>query len=78
VLEDKGVLRSHMKVSSKQGDGETTSGTFAPTLNRSIALARVPAGVAINDRVEVDVRGRPLSARVVKYPFARNGKGCIE
>jgi aminomethyltransferase len=78
LLEDKGVLRSHMKVTSAQGEGETTSGSFAPTLGKSIALARVPAGVAIGDRVEVDIRGKRLAARVVKYPFVRNGKSCLE
>jgi aminomethyltransferase len=55
----------------------TTSGSFAPTLNRSIALARVPAGVPIGSRCLVDVRGKMLAARVVKTPFARNGKSCL-
>jgi len=78
VLEDKGVLRNHMKVFSPQGEGEITSGSFSPTLNQSIALARLPAGVAPGQRVEVDVRGKRLAARVVKYPFVRNGKSCLE
>jgi aminomethyltransferase len=77
LLDDKGVLRSHMKVYCAQGEGETTSGSFAPTLNKSIALARVPAGVAIGDLVAVDVRGKRLKAKVVKYPFVRNGKSCL-
>ena len=77
LLEDKGVLRSHMKVFCQQGEGETTSGSFSPTLNKSIALARLPAGVAVGDRVEVDIRGKRLAAKVVKYPFARNGKSCL-
>jgi aminomethyltransferase len=77
LLEDKGVLRSHMKVYSAAGEGETTSGSFAPTLNQSIALARIPAGVALGATVEVDVRGKRLKARVVKYPFVRNGKSCL-
>ena len=47
VLVDKGgVLRAHQVVRTAHGDGEITSGTFSPTLNRSIALARLPAGVA--------------------------------
>jgi aminomethyltransferase len=76
VLEDRGVLRSHQKVRvAGVGEGETTSGTFSPTLERSIAFARVPA--ATGERVEVDIRGKLLSARVVKYPFVRNGKACI-
>jgi len=78
VLEDKGVLRSHMKVYCGQGQGETTSGSFAPSLDKSIALARVPAGVVVGDRVEVEIRGKRLTAKVVKYPFVRNGKSCID
>jgi len=78
LLDDKGVLRSHMKVHCPQGEGETTSGSFAPTLNRSIALARVPAGVKTGDHVEVDIRGKRMTATVVKYPFARNGQSCLE
>ena len=78
LLEDKGVLRNHMKVYTQQGEGEIMSGSFSPTLNQSIALARVPVGVALGARVEVDVRGKRLVAKVVKYPFVRNGKSCLE
>jgi aminomethyltransferase len=46
VLEDKGVLRAHQKVFTAQGEGETTSGTFSPTLEKAIAMARLPLGVA--------------------------------
>lgn len=76
VLEDKGVLRAHQKVFVDGGEGETTSGTFSPTLGRAIALARIPAGNA--DRVDVDVRGRRLAARVVRPPFVRDGKALIQ
>jgi aminomethyltransferase len=78
VLVDKGgVLRAHQLVHSTHGDGEITSGTFSPTLNRSIALARLPADVAANDAVQVVVRDKELAARVVKPPFARNGKALV-
>jgi len=77
VLEDKGVLRGHQKVFCAAGEGEITSGSFSPTLDVSIALARVPAGVEVGSRCEVDVRGRRLSARVVRIPFVRNGKSCL-
>jgi aminomethyltransferase len=76
-LLDKGVLRAHQKVSTSHGDGEITSGTFSPTLGFSIALARLPAGVAVGDTVQVDLRGKPAAAQVVKYPFVRNGKALI-
>lgn len=74
VLLDKGVLRGHQKVFSAQGEGEITSGTFSPTLQQSIALARLPLGVAIGDTVEVEIRDKRLKAKVVKPVFARNGK----
>jgi aminomethyltransferase len=76
VLEDRGVLRSHQKVVVPGiGAGEMTSGTFSPTLERSIGFARVPA--ATGEQVQVDIRGKLLAARVVKYPFVRNGKALI-
>ncbi len=77
VLEDKGVLRAHQTVFTAQGEGETTSGTFSPTLEKAIAMARLPLGVAPGDAVEVDIRGKRLKARVVKASFVRNGKPLI-
>ena len=77
VLLDRGVLRGHQLVHTAHGDGEITSGTFSPTLGKSIALARVPKEVQIGDTVQVAIRDKMLAAKVVKYPFARNGKGLI-
>jgi len=78
LLQDAGgVLRAHQKVHTALGDGEITSGTFSPTLGKSIALARLPAGVAVGDIVRVAVRDKQLAARVVKPPFARNGKPLV-
>lgn len=76
VLADRGVLRSHQKVIvASVGEGEVTSGTFSPTLERSIGLARVPTQTA--DRCEVEIRGRLLAASVVRPPFVRHGKIAI-
>ena len=77
VLLDKGVLRSHQAVSTAHGAGEITSGSFAPTLDKSIALARLPKPVAVGESVQVAVRDKLLTAKVVKYPFVRNGKSLI-
>jgi aminomethyltransferase len=74
LLEDRGVLRGHQKVVTPAGEGEITSGTFSPTMEKSIALARVPTATKVGDTVQVDVRGKLLNARVVKAPFVRNGK----
>jgi aminomethyltransferase len=77
VLLDRGVLRGHQQVRTAHGEGEITSGTFSPTLEKSIALARVPKDVQIGETVQVAIRDKMLPAQVVKYPFARNGKGLI-
>jgi aminomethyltransferase len=89
ILEERGVLRSHQKVvvaetarnggagadSAAPRTGEVTSGTFSPTMNRSIALARVPSAAA--SRVQVEIRGKLHAARIVKPPFVRHGKVLI-
>ena len=77
ILLDKGVLRGHQQVITKHGNGEITSGSFSPTLQQSIALARLPLGVQVGDEVEVDIRGKLLKAKVTKPVFARNGKAVI-
>ncbi|MCG8426975.1 MAG: glycine cleavage system aminomethyltransferase GcvT [Chromatiales bacterium] len=77
VLLERGVLRNHLKVFSGDEEiGEITSGGFSPTLERSIALARVSS--TIGDECLVEVRGKRLRAQVVKPPFARQGKAQID
>lgn len=76
LLTDRGVLRAHQKVLVPDAaSGEITSGTFSPTLERSIALARVPA--AAGSGVQVDIRGKLHDARVVRPPFVRHGKALV-
>ena len=72
VMDDKGVLRHGQRVVTVHGDGEILSGTFSPTLGKAIAFARVPAGEP--GEVRVDIRGREVPVRVVKFPFVRDGK----
>ncbi|MBK1718034.1 glycine cleavage system aminomethyltransferase GcvT [Thiocystis violacea] len=76
LLTGRGILRGHQKV-LRDGEeiGEITSGGFSPTLERSIALARVAPG--LDGICEVEIRGKPVSARVVKPPFVRHGQPCI-
>ncbi len=73
VLEDRGVLRSHLDV-FKDGVkiGETTSGTFSPSLAKSIAFARIDVGVV--DSCQVEIRSKMLNAIIVSPPFIKNGK----
>lgn len=85
VLQDKGVLRGHQKVFvNKQEVGEITSGTFSPTLQQSIALARIAtssetanSAIKAGDIVQVQMRNKLVDAKVVNYPFVKNGKSAI-
>lgn len=53
--------------------GEITSGTFAPTLEKAIALAYVPKSLSqIGQQLEVEIRGKIYPAVVVKKPFYRS------
>jgi aminomethyltransferase len=72
VMDEKGVLRHSQRVVTAYGDGEILSGTFSPTLGKAIAFARVPA--ATGDSAQVDIRGKLVPVRVVKYPFVRENK----
>jgi aminomethyltransferase len=72
VMDEKGVLRHGQKVLTASGDGEILSGTFSPTLGKAIAFARIPAGEAGD--VRVDIRGREVPVRVVRFPFVRDGQ----
>ena len=77
VLQDRGVMRAHQSVHTDSGMGEITSGGFSPTMNRSIALARVPPDLAPGGRAQVEIRGSALEAAVVKPPFVRQGKVLV-
>lgn len=77
VLLGKGVLRAHQKVISTLGDGEMTSGTFSPSLQKSIGFARLPIGVQLGDEVKVCIRDQEILAKIVKTTFVRKGKQLI-
>ena len=74
IMDDKGVLRHGQRVATPAGDGEILSGGFSPTIGKSIAFARVPAGS--DQGLQADIRGRLVPVRVVKYPFVRDGQPC--
>lgn len=67
----KGIPRSHMQVKNAAGEvvGETTSGTFSPTLQKGIALGLFAPSVSFGDTLFVDVRGRDLEVVVARPPF---------
>jgi aminomethyltransferase len=75
-LEGKRIAREGADV-LRQGKtvGRVTSGTFAPTLNRAIAMGYVERGsAAAGTLCEVDVRGKPAPAHVVPLPFYQRKK----
>ncbi len=76
-LLERGVMRAHMAVRTKQGMGEVTSGTMSPTLGYSIGFARLPQGVVPGDAVEIEIRGKWVPAQVCKLPFVRNGQPVV-
>jgi aminomethyltransferase len=76
VLEDRGIMRHGQRVITEAGDGTVTSGGFSPTMQRSIALARVPADAA--GVCQVQIRNDQRAARIVNQPFVRNGRVLVE
>jgi len=72
VLGRGGIPRTGAVVHAPGGEGQVTSGVFGPSTECPVALARIPAGEF--DEVEIELRGRKLTARVVKPPFVRQGK----
>lgn len=83
VLEGPGIMRQHQKITmvgngeALSGEGEVTSGGYSPTLEKSIALARVPAGVHDTSECFVEIRNKRVKARVIKPPFVRRGKAMF-
>jgi aminomethyltransferase len=76
VLEGKRAARENSPVlSDNQPVGRVTSGSFVPTLQKSIAMAYVePALTAVGTKLQVDIRGDKANAEVVKLPFYQRPK----
>lgn len=76
VMREPGVLRRGLSVELSGGaTGTITSGGFSPTLNCSIALARLPAGR--HTEAVINLRGREIKVAVVPPMFVRGGKPLI-
>ena len=76
VLTGKGVLRHGQRVLTDYGEGLITSGSFSPSMDCSIALARVPK--LAQDKCRVEIRDKLANAEIVKPPFVRHGKILVE
>jgi aminomethyltransferase len=66
----RGIPRAHCAVRANgEPVGETTSGTFSPTLRIGVALGYLDPKIGEGDEVEIDVRGKAVPAVVVRPPF---------
>jgi aminomethyltransferase len=76
VLEGKRAARQGCQVLAGSREiGQVCSGSFAPTLQKSIAMAYIePAKAAVGMKLLVDIRGDKVSAEVVKLPFYQRVK----
>jgi aminomethyltransferase len=75
-LRERGVPRAGYPI-VKDGEriGTVTSGTMCPTLGRAAAMGYVPPAVAqIGTEIDIDVRGKLLSAVIVPLPFYKRAK----
>jgi aminomethyltransferase len=74
-LTEPGVPRSHYAIlKDGQKVGEVTSGTMGPTVKKAIGIGYVPTALAAEGSTfHVDIRGRPVAAKVVKTPFHVRG-----
>ncbi len=70
MKQEKGIPRHGYPIQRGDGAaiGEVTSGTLSPTLNVGIALGYVK-GAGLGDEVQVEIRGKPQPATIVKTPF---------
>ena len=71
LMQDRGIPRANMNVMQNSGTqcGVVTSGTFSPTLKTGVALALLDPKIEIGSILEIDIRGKTSTAKVVKPPF---------
>jgi aminomethyltransferase len=73
MLAEKGIMRTGQRVILADGsEGVITSGTYSPTLEQSIALARIP--ITTNEKAMVEIRGKLLQAKIGKPRFVKKGR----
>lgn len=73
---DRGIARDGQDVFiGGRRVGQVTSGSPAPFLKKNIGMAYVPVeSAAAGGEIEIDVRGRMVSARIVPLPFYKRPK----
>ena len=76
VLQERGIMRHGQRVITASGEGVITSGGFSPTIQRSIALARISGDATGSCRVVI--RKAEREAKIVRPPFVRNGRILVD
>ena len=73
---DRGIARDHYPVFIEQTCvGEVTSGSFSPSLKKSVGMAYLPIEKAeINQLFHIEIRGKKLQAKVIEKPFLKKNK----
>ena len=76
-IQGRNIARSHNTIldASDNVIGEVTSGSFSPTLNKSIGLAYVKTGFTDPDsEVKINIRSKNIIAKIIKTPFYKRSK----
>ncbi len=75
VLDGRSIARHGFPIRCNGAAGRVTSGSFTPTVEKSIGLGLVPpACAAPGHPLSVEIRGRAVPGTVVKLPFYRRGQ----
>jgi len=73
ILSTDDIMSAEQKVVIEGlGEGVITSAAFSPTLQSSIAIARVPNDTS--EHCQVEIQGQLINAKVITLPFVRYGK----
>ena len=76
VLEGRGVLRAGQTIQlAGQDVGVVTSGTFSPSLQKSVGMVRLKKPVT--GSCDVIIRDKPIAAKTVKLPFLKSGQATF-
>lgn len=77
IMTEKAIPRSHYNILDADGNkiGEVTSGTQSPYLNQGIGMGYVKTSYSKPDtEIFIEVRNKPMKAKVVKLPFYKVSK----
>ena len=71
-IQGRKIARSHNIIKDDNNNiiGEVTSGTYSPTLNKSIGLGYISnKSLDINSEITIEIRSKNILAKIIKIPF---------